>query len=68
MLVTLCFVWDCRLIFQAAHKLKTYKKRVYLSPDLTNDEREKEHKILTKRHELINLKILNCTDVGKKLV
>ena len=54
MLVTLCSVWDCMLIFQAVHKLKTYKKRVYVSPDLTNDEREKEYKILTKRRELIN--------------
>ena len=54
MLVTLCSVWDCRLIFQSTHKLKSYNKKVYLSPQLTNTERETERKILTKRRELIS--------------
>ena len=35
-------------------KLKSYNKKVYLSPQLTYTERETERKILTKRRELIS--------------
>ena len=54
LLVTLCSVWDRNLIFQSAHKLKNFKDKIYLSPDLTQSERKTETMILKKRRDLIN--------------
>ena len=42
------------MVIKSAHKLKTYKDKVYISPELSATNTTKEKKILIKRRKLIN--------------
>jgi len=66
MLVTFQSVWDRRKILSSSYLLKDYEKAVFISPELTAEEKLIERKVLKKRYELIqsgikreNIKIRN---------
>ena len=53
-LITLTSVWDVKKILASAHKLKTFKDKIFVSAGLSFDEQKLFKAILQKRYNLIN--------------
>ena len=54
LLATVGSIFEKRLILSSLHKLKNYPCKVFLSRDLSSTELEIEHKLLSRRRELLN--------------
>ena len=53
LIVTFASVWDQRKVISQCFQLKSYSEKIFISPELSNEDKIKEKKLLNKRWQLI---------------
>ena len=53
LIVTFASVWDQRKVISQCFQLKSYSEKIFISPELSTEDKIKEKKLLNKRWQLI---------------